>query len=185
MATGGASLNSNGIGSYNAATGYSALYSNTTGGYNTASGDYALYRNDSGNNNIALGFGAGQYLTAGHNNIAIGNPGVAGESGAIRFGSAGVQTSAYLAGVNGVNVGGGVPMYINANGQLGTITSSRRFKNSIQDMGSISDKLMQLRPVTFRYKDTAEKGTHPLQYGLIAEEVAKVYPNLGAVRQSG
>ena len=69
-------------------------------------------------------------------------------------------------------------MYIDANGQLGTVTSSRRFKNEIKSMGNVSDKLLQLRPVTFRYKSSDSKGGHPLQYGLIAEEVAKVFPDL-------
>ncbi|HLK55869.1 MAG TPA: tail fiber domain-containing protein, partial [Chthonomonadaceae bacterium] len=84
----------------------------------------------------------------------------------------------YIAGINGVTASGAVPVYINANGQLGTVTSSQRFKYDIQDMGIRSDKLMNLRPVLFRYKEAAEDGTHPLQYGLIAEEVAKVYPDL-------
>jgi len=69
-------------------------------------------------------------------------------------------------------------VYVNSSGQLGTLTSSRRFKNDIRDIGNSSDRLMQLRPVSFRYKDSAEKGPHPLQYGLIAEEVATVYPDL-------
>ena len=79
---------------------------------------------------------------------------------------------------SGVTASGGVTVFVNSNGQLGTLTSSRRFKNDIKDMGTISEKLMRLRPVTFRYKDTAESGPHHLQYGLIAEEVAKVYPDL-------
>ena len=176
-AHGGGALYSNISGSNNVANGSQALFSNN-GSYNTASGDYALYSNTTGSNNIGIGFGAGQYFTTGNNNIALGYMGFAGESGSIHLGTPGVQTSAYIAGINGVTASGSVPVYINAYGQLGTITSSRRFKNDIQDMGSVSDKLMQLRPVTFRYKDTAEKGTHALQYGLIAEEVAKVYPDL-------
>ena len=89
----------------------------------------------------------------------------------------GYHHTTYVSGINGVTVTGGVAVYVNANGQLGTLTSSRRFKNNIQDMGSVSEKLMQLRPVTFCYKDSAERGPHTLQYGLIAEEVAKVYPD--------
>src|SRR5208282_5780296 len=80
---------------------------------------------------------------------------------------------------------GGVEVFVNANGQLGTVVSSRRFKNHIKDMGGVSEKLMQLRPVTFRYKDSAEKGKHVLQYGLIAEEVAKVYPDLVQYDKAG
>jgi hypothetical protein len=79
----------------------------------------------------------------------------------------------------------GVAVYINANGQLGTLTSSRRFKKDIHDMGSVSDRLMQLRPVTFRYKQAADDGTHPIEYGLIAEEVAKVYPDLVQYDKAG
>ena len=68
---------------------------------------------------------------------------------------------------------------------VGTLTSCRRFKRDINDMGTVSEKLMNLRPVTFRYKDSAEKGPHALQYGLIAEEVAKVYPNLVQYDKAG
>jgi len=171
------SLLNNTTGSWNAAHGEFTLLSNTTGIYNTAHGAFALYSNTTGSNNVGIGRSAGSNLTTGSNNIDIGNPGVAGESGVIRIGTAGTHTSAFISGINGVNVGG-VPVFINANGQLGTVTSSRRFKNDIQDMGQVSEKLMQLRPVTFRYKEAAENGTHPIQYGLIAEEVAKVYPDL-------
>ena len=73
---------------------------------------------------------------------------------------------------------GGVAVYINSNGQLGTLTSSKRFKKDIRDIGDTSDRLMSLRPVSFRYNEAAENGERPLQYGLIAEEVAKVYPDL-------
>jgi hypothetical protein len=76
-------------------------------------------------------------------------------------------------------------VFINSNGQLGTVTSSRRFKKDIHDMGGVTDKLMRLRPVTFRYKEAGEGGAHPVQYGLIAEEVAKVYPNLVQYDKSG
>lgn len=96
----------------------------------------------------------------------------------IRIRTTGNQKSTFIAGINGVTASGGVAVSINSNGQLGTVTSSRRFKKQIKDMGAASDKLMQLRPVTFRYKQAAENVSHPLQYGLIAEEVAKVCPNL-------
>jgi len=182
-------------GSYNIAEGYGALYSNTTGYTNTASGVTALYENTSGSNNtafgtnalfdntigssnIAIGYAAGQNLTTGSNNIDIGNLGVAAESGVIRIGTKGTQTATFIAGINGATASGGVTVFINSNGQLGTLTSSRRFKKDIHTMGQASDRLMQLRPVTFRYKQAAADGTYPLQYGLIAEEVAKVYPDL-------
>jgi len=177
-------LYSSTTGNNNTAVGYLALFSDTTGFGNIAYGNYALY-NTNGYNNLALGYSAGYNLTTGGYNIDIANSGVAGESGVIRLGTSSVQTATYIAGINGVNVGSGVPVYINSNGQLGTITSSARFKNDIKSMGSASDRLMQLRPVTFRYKDNAEKGPHAVQYGLIAEEVAKVYPDLVQYDKAG
>lgn len=178
LADGYQSLYANTTGSYNTAIGNFALTSNNTGLQNTASGAFALRLNTTGHNNIALGYSAGYYLTTGSNNIAIGSLGVAGESGDIRIGTTGTHKSAYIAGISGVTSSAGVAVYINSHGQLGTIKSSRRFKNAIKDMDHASDRLMQLRPVTFRYKDDAETGPHSLQYGLIAEEVAKVYPDL-------
>ena len=172
------SLFSNTTGNYNAACSLFALYKNTTGAYNTGYGAYALYSNTTGSSNIALGYGAGENLTTGSNNIAIGNTGVAAESGIIRIGTTGTQTKAYIAGINGVTASGGVAVYINANGQLGTLTSSARFKYDIHTMGEKSEQLMKLRPVSFRYKEAEEDGSHPQQYGLIAEEVAKIYPDL-------
>jgi hypothetical protein len=103
---------------------------------------------------------------------------VAKESAIIRIGTKGTHRATYIAGIDGVTSSKGVAVYINANGQLGTLTSSQRFKKDIHDMGRVTDKLMRLRPVLFRYKEAAEDGTHPVQYGLIAEEVAKVYPEL-------
>jgi hypothetical protein len=178
MANGYNALVFNTTGAYNTAIGYSALYSNTTGNYNAGIGYYTMQSNTTGSGNIAFGYGAGSLWTTTNNNIAIGNTGQATDTGAIRIGATGMQLATFIAGINGVTVSGGVGVYINANGQLGTLTSSRRFKNDIKAMDTVSDRLMQLRPVTFRYKDSAEKGPHSLQYGLIAEEVAKVYPNL-------
>jgi trimeric autotransporter adhesin len=169
----------------NTATGIYALYSDTTGGNNSAFGVDALYSNTTGNFNIALGFAAGESITTGSNNIAIGNVGSSADIGVLRIGTNGQQKTTYIAGISGVTASGGVAVYINANGQLGTLTSSRRFKNDITSMGKVSDQLMNLRPVTFRYNDVAEKGSHVLQYGLIAEEVAKVYPNLVQYDKAG
>jgi hypothetical protein len=162
-----------------------ALYSNATGGNNTATGYHALYANTTGSHNIAVGFDAGSSLTSGSNNIDIGNTGVAGESGAIRIGTVGAQGATYVAGINGVTATSGVEVFVTASGQLGTVTSSRRFKRDIHDMGGVTDRLMKLRPVTFRYKQAGESGAHPLQYGLIAEEVAKVYPELVQYDRAG
>ncbi len=172
-ATGINSLRSNTTGYVNLANGAYALYSNTTGYYNTAIGNNALYKNTKGKGNIALGQEAGSQTT-GSNNIEIGNMGLAGDSGTIRIGDTVTHTSTYIAGINGVTSSNGVAVYINSNGQLGTVTSSRRFKKDIKSMGSKSDKLMNLHPVTFRYKEDGSV----LQYGLIAEEVAKVAPDL-------
>ena len=103
----------------------------------------------------------------------------------IRIGTSGTQTSTYIAGISRITASGGSAVYINSNGLLGALTSSRRFKNDIKDMGPVSDKLMKLRPVMFRYNDKAEKGSHALHYGLIAEEVAKIYPNLVQYDEAG
>jgi hypothetical protein len=91
----------------------------------------------------------------------------------MRLGSA--QTRTFVAGVNGVTVGGGTTVLINADGQLGTVVSSARYKRDIQNMGARSQNLLRLRPVTFRYKTDPQAEQ---QYGLIAEEVAQVYPEL-------
>jgi Chaperone of endosialidase len=189
-------LTSNTTGSGNIAPGYQALYSNATGGNNTAVGFSALEGNSTGsdnvaigslagvslttgnpltgNGNIAIGGGAGDNLTTGNNNIDIGNQGIAGESGIIRIGTKGTQTRAFIASVNSSPIFG-VPVVVNTNGRLGIQASSARYKHDIRDMGDASDKLMKLRPVSFRYKSDPE-GT--LQYGLVAEEVARVYRSL-------
>ncbi len=161
----------------NTAIGFGAMADDTGGQNNVAVGNGALSANLIGGNNIAIGVNAGNAVT-GYSNIDIGNAGVAGESNAIRIGAAGQQMSAYIAGITGVWVGSGSAVYVNANGQLGTIQSSQRYKEDIQDMGGASDALMQLRPVQFRYKQAAPDGSKPWQFGLIAEEVAGVYPEL-------
>jgi len=153
----------------------------TTGSRNTAIGDSALGANSSGNNNIAIGYGAASSVSGGNsNNIHIGSVGSSGDSGTIRIGTSGIQTSFFLAGVSGVTTGDNdaIPLLIDSNGQLGTISSSRRFKEDIQDMGGASEGLLFLHPVTFRYQKPFANGSKPTQYGLIAEEVAEVYPDL-------
>ncbi|MGD0950254.1 MAG: tail fiber domain-containing protein, partial [Candidatus Binatia bacterium] len=119
--------------------------------------------------------GAGASLTTGNYNIDIGSSGKAGESNTIRIGAN--QTATYIAGINGAISSGGTAVYVDSSGQLGTLTSSARFKENIQGMGDSSSGLMKLRPVRFRYKrDIDPSGLE--QYGLVAEEVAKVYPGL-------
>jgi hypothetical protein len=174
-------LFSNTTGNYNVAAGVEALLDNTTGNANLAFGLEALHSNTTGSNNIGVGYAGGYSLTTGSNNIDIGNVGVAGESGAIRIGAVSKQTKAYIAGIYGTSVSGSAVM-ISSTGQLGVTVSSERFKTSIASMGDRSARLEQLRPVTFHLK-TDPHGT--LQYGLIAEEVARVYPELVVRDSSG
>jgi hypothetical protein len=177
-----AAVQLNTTGWQNTGLGYYALSDNTTGFSNTAVGFNALINSASGSYNTAIGSGAGQSLQSGSNNVYISNLGASSESGAIRIGSLSSQTAAFIAGIRGVTTANNdaVPVVIDSNGQLGTMSSSRRFKEDIQDMAEASDGLMQLRPVTFRYKRPFDDGSKPIQYGLIAEEVAEVYPDLVA-----
>ena len=208
-AIGSFALNSNTTGFNNTASGYGALQSNTTGSSNTASGTRALVSNTTGGDNIAIGTGllAGALgnNTTGNDNIAIGvnaainvsgsnsnnihigNQGSTNDSGTIRIGTLGTQTSFFAAGIRGVTTGNNdaIPVMIDSAGQLGTVSSSRRFKEDIQDMGAASHDLMRLRPVTYRYKQPFADGSKPIQYGLIAEEVAEVYPDLVAHSADG
>src|SRR6266576_1117880 len=177
-ATGVFALFNNTIGSANSAFGAAALGSNTTGFFNTAVGDDALFSNTSGSANIAIGLQAGTLLTPGDHNIDIGHPGVAGESATIRIGATGVQTTTYIAGIAGQTVGaGGSTCYVDNDGKLGVFLSARRFKTDIADMAAASEALLALRPVTFHYKPELDKTGIP-QFGLVAEEVAEVNPDL-------
>lgn len=177
-ATGVGALSLNTAGYSNMASGYEALFYNSTGNFNTAIGTNSLYRNTTGTRNIALGYGAGYYISVGSNNIHIGNSGSSSDSRVIRIGTAGGQIRTFIAGISGSTASGGVQVFINSSGQLGTLTFSKRFKQDIHTLDSISNKLLKLRPVSFRYRQAAEDGTHPVQYGLIAEEVARVFPQL-------
>ena len=157
-------------------------------GGNIALGLGALSADTTGTNNIALGSLAANVVSNGNsNNIHIGSQGLAGDVNTIRIGTPGTQTSFFVAGVRGTATlnNNAVPVLIDSNGQLGTMSSSRRFKEDIQDMGDASRDLMQLRPVTFRYKQPFADGSKPIQYGLIAEEVAEVYPDLVAYSADG
>ena len=182
-ASGYQALYNNTTGIDNTASGYEALDKNKTGKENTAMGYSALSKNTSGKSNIAMGWEAGFALTTGSNNIDIGNPGestdgVAADSGVIRIGTqmpTALQTITYIAGIYDNTSVSGLAVVIDSNGQLGTVSSSERFKTAIAPMGSNTAKLQQLRPVSFQYKADPQ-GT--LRYGLIAEEVAKVYPEL-------
>jgi Chaperone of endosialidase len=167
--------NTTGIG--NTAEGGDALVSNTSGGGNTAIGEGALSSNTIGNNNIALGAFAGHDLTTGNQNIVIGNPNaVAGESNTMRIGGSS-QTRAFIAGIRGVATGNAdaIAVLIDSDGQLGTLSSSRRFKKEIKPIDKASEAILGLKPVTFHYKSD---GTATPQFGLIAEEVAEANPDL-------
>lgn len=119
-------------------------------------------------------------MTTGSNNIDIGNSGSAGEAGTVRIGTPPFQTRLFISGVYGITPGGGTtqPVVVDQYGQLGTTTSSRRFKQDIRDLGDTTSAVMGLRPVRFRYKVHGPDG--PEQYGLVAEEVEDVDPELVA-----
>jgi hypothetical protein len=166
----------NGAGQLNTALGYQAGHGSPNGARNTMVGAFALgVSADGGSDNIALGFEAGS-AGPGTNNIFIGNRGVAAENATIRIGTAPTHTRFFAAGISAAAVSG-APVVVDANGQLGVAPSSRSMKDEIRDMEAVSQGLYQLRPVTFRYKE-AVAGAHGLQYGLIAEEVAAIYPDL-------
>src|SRR5436190_2077165 len=164
-------------GSEATATGSLALFNNTSD-ENTADGAFALYSNTTGNGNIALGAGAGDNLTTGDNNIDIGNEGVAGEANTIRIGTSGDQTKTFIAGISGTAVTG-IAVRVSSSGQLGTVPSSKRFKDEIKPMDKASEAILALKPVSFRYKHEVDPEGTP-QFGLVAEEVEKVDPALVA-----
>ena len=123
-----------------------------------------------------MGDSAGLNLTTGSNNIDIGNEGIAGDSNTIRIGTQGTQTATYIAGVSGGAVAGSA-VKVNAAGKIGTAPSSVRYKQNVKSMGDTSDALYALRPVTFHYKrEIDSEGIR--QFGLVAEEVQKVNPDL-------
>ena len=172
-------------GNFNTAIGSGALYDNNTGYGNTAIGSSALRDNTAGYHNTSVGVSAGEYGSAftGSNNIYIGFnvvPGAADESDTIRIGRTGSsgQTRTHIAGVYGITISGGTEVYVNSSGRLGTILSSRRYKEDIVEMGDASSNLMKLRPVSFRYRPEYADEPRVRQHGLIAEEVAEVYPEL-------
>jgi hypothetical protein len=206
-AVGQAAMLNNTTGTGNVAVGTGALAANTTsngntaigasalnaavGTQNTAVGNFALGSNTNPFNSVAIGWQAAASVAGGNNNIHIGNSGTSGDNNVIKIGTAGTQTSAYIAGIwnNTPNVTN-LLVCVDANGALGTTgctstPSSRRFKEQISDMGESSSRLFQLRPVTFLYKPAYDDGSHGLQYGLIAEEVANVYPDMVGYDKDG
>jgi hypothetical protein len=163
----------------NTAVGTSTLYADINGNLNTAVGYAALF-NNTGDYNIAIGGEAGYSLKSGSNNIYIAHPGEPTESGVTRIGAPGTQTAVYIAGIESAKVTGSA-VYVTSSGQLGVQASSERYKTDVSPIGTGTERLRQLRPVSFHLK-TDPLGA--LQYGLIAEEVAKVYPEL-VIRDEG
>jgi hypothetical protein len=167
------SLLRNVTGDFNTAIGFSALQDNNAS-VNTAVGVNALQHNTTGDRNIALGVNAGLFLTTSSDNIDIANAGVSAEAATIRIGNSTKQFRTFIAGISGTAVVGDA-VVVDGNGQLGTVASAARFKKEVRPMDKTSEAILALRPVTFEYKSD-NKGTP--QFGLIAEEVAKVNPHL-------
>ena len=180
-AVGSQAMYFNTVGFANNAQGYMTLYRNTSGTFNNAVGYLALYNNTTGSYNVAIGQYAGYNQTSGSSDIYIANQGVAAESGVIRIGAPSTQTAAYIAGISNSRVTGAA-VYVTSSGQLGVLASSERYKVGIASMGTNTQKLGQLRPVSFHLK-TEPNGV--LQYGLIAEEVERIYPELVIRDDSG
>jgi hypothetical protein len=166
-ASGANALFSNTTGNNNTAEGVQVLFSNTTGSSNTANGFNALASNTTGSNNTTLGFRAGFNLTTGNGNVCIGKGvlGVSGENNTTRI------TNVYS------SVASGRAVYVNSDNKFGTLVSSRRFKDDIKPMDKASETILALKPVTFRYKKEIEP-SGAIMFGLIAEEVEKVDPEL-------
>ena len=206
-AIGGRALFSNQMGFGNTATGYTALYSNKSGGGNTGNGQRTLYSNTAGidntdtgsdalysnpegnantangaaalfntrgNNNTAMGALAGYNLTSGNGNVCI---------GAYLGGDAGANNTTWIKNVY-ASVASARQVYVNSDDKIGTLASSRRYKEKIQPMAKASETLLFLRPVTFRYKKEVDPA-QALSFGLIAEEVAEVAPELVTLDREG
>ena len=166
-AVGGAALSSNMDGGDNTAIGSGALNDNVSGDENAAVGLNALLRN-TGSNNVALGSNAGSQATTGSDNVYIGYN---------LQGSAGESNACYIKSIFGRTAAGGSAVFIDANNKLGTLTSSKRFKDDIKPVGAASEALFTLKPVTFHYKKEIDPACTS-QFGLVAEDVEKVNPDL-------
>jgi hypothetical protein len=183
-ATGSRSLDSNTTGNFNTANGIQALTNNTTGSGNTADGLRALESNTSGTGNTALGVDAGTHVTGGSYNTALGfaaGTAVTTANNVIAIGNnifgENVSNTCYIGNIFGATSALGTAVYVNSLGKLGTVVSSRRFKDEIQPMDKASEAILALKPVTFRYKQEIDRGRSP-QFGLVAEDVEKVNPDL-------
>jgi endosialidase-like protein len=183
-ASGAGTLTSNLSGGHNVATGYNALFSNTTGFENTADGFSALFANTTGHSNTACGSGALRNNMTGRNNTALGYAAGAGVTTAnnviclgYKVAGSNVSNTTFIANIRGVTTqeADAVPVLIDSYGQLGTASSSARFKKDIEPISKASESILSLKPVSFRYK--VHKNSKP-QFGLIAEDVAQVNPDL-------
>jgi hypothetical protein len=174
----------NSTGSDNTADGWDSLEVNTTGSNNTGVGTGALLNNSTGSSNIAVGYIAGLNIDTGDNNICIGSLGGPGDAGTTRIGQPFFQTRTFISGIRGVATGNddAIPMVIDSAGQLGTVSSSQRFKVDIKPMDKTSDAILALEPVTFHYRNDSKSTRH---FGLIAEQVAKVNPDLVVRDENG
>ena len=180
-ANGKDALFNNTDGQNNTATGFSALFNNTNGSANTAIGRDALFHNITGALNTAIGFGALDNNTSGSSNIAVGvsaGANVTTASGVICIYNAGdnVSNSCYIGNIWS-QPGGTQAVYVNGQGKLGAQVSSQRFKDEIKPMDQSSEVIYDLKPVSFRYKPEIEP-TRPRGFGLIAEDVEKINPDL-------
>ncbi len=215
VAVGSTALSTNETGFDNVAVGFGAMSLGTTGSYNTAIGNVAMaFSNGSentalgdsamnhasgssnvaigrsaglnmaGDNNIVIGLYAGQNLTTGANNIEIGHEGMARDANMIRLGDPATQKKTFIAGISGTTVPSGAAVMVTSKGQLGVVTSSARYKEKIQPMAQSSEAILSLKPVTFRYKKELDPESIP-QFGLVAEDVAKVDPDLVAKDEQG
>jgi hypothetical protein len=180
---GGGALLFNTEGHDNTAIGASALQ-NITNGNNTAIGFGALMNNITGHDNIALGFKAGIRNVMGSYNIDIGTPGLSQDFKTIRIGEVGKHLATFIAGISGAPVADGVGVIVGSDGKLGTIVSSARFKEAVKPMDKASEAILALKPVTFHYKQEIDPEGIP-QFGLVAEDVAKVDPDLVARDEKG
>ena len=167
MANGSSALYSNTTGFFNSATGADSLGNNTTGAYNTATGYQALGSNTTGYFNTALGHAAGANIITGDGNVCI---------GAMIYGVDGVSDTTWIGNVYD-SVTTARQVYVNEDNKIGTLSSSRRYKEKIKPMDTASETLFALKPVTFRYKKEIDR-SQALSFGLIAEDVAQVSPEL-------
>ncbi|HEY4273515.1 MAG TPA: tail fiber domain-containing protein [Candidatus Udaeobacter sp.] len=175
--------NTTNSGSNNTAIGTAALSSNF-GSNNTAIGFFAGGDVEAGDNNIFIGVNAGANVVGGNNNIEIGAAGKHSDQGDIRIGTKGLHNAVHIAGVYGRTVFQGVAVVTDSQGHLGTVTSSARYKDAIKPMDKASEAILALKPVTFRYKHELDPSGIP-QFGLVAEDVEKVNPDLVARDEKG